>query len=467
MRSLVPAAIFCLLLATSQAQTNFQRILSFGPTTQSSSSPRGQLIEGSDGWVYGTTYSGGTNGSGTVFKISKTGVGFTQMHSFTDRDFPYGGLVEANDGALYGTTSGGGINGSGTVFKLNKDGSGFSLLHVFPSSTGDGEQPQANLTLGNGGVLYGTTVSGGAANRGIIFRLNPDGSGYTNLHSFAGASADGDGSFTFASLCQGFDGALYGTTQYGGSNDLGAVFKLNPDGTDYAILHHFSGGPVDGRFPLGGLAQGSDGLLYGTTYYGGANDLGTLFKLGTNGGAYAVLRAFTDGIQGNQPYTGLVQDADGTLYGTTRYGGSNDGGTVFKLNEDGSGYTVLHSFSGLGGEGSQPLAALLVGTDGALYGSTYSGGDYTANGVGGTLFRLFASNPQVVITSLTPDSGGFILSFAGGAAGRTYQVQATTNHCSGCWQTIGSSTAAIDGTFRFSDATASNVPCRFYRSSGN
>jgi uncharacterized repeat protein (TIGR03803 family) len=454
--------VFGLLLATSQAQTNYQRILSFGPLPQSGSSPRGQLMEGSDGWLYGTTYAGGTNGSGTVFKIGKTGVGFARLHSFADGDFPCGGLVEANDGTLCGTTSSGGAYHSGTLFKLNKDGSEFTLLHVFPSSTDDGAQPVASLTTGKGGVLYGTTFGGGAANSGTVFSLNPDGSSYTNLHNFTGTNG-ADGSFPFASLCQGLDDALYGTTQAGGSNDLGAVFKLNPDGTGYAILHHFSGGTVDGRLPLGGLVQGSDGLLYGTTYYGGTNDLGTVFKLGTNGGVYAVLRNFMGGSQGNQPFAGLVQGVDGVLYGTTRYGGSNDGGMVFKLSTDGSGYTALHNFSGMGGDGSQPLAALLLGTDDALYGSTYWGGDYTTNGVSGTLFRLFSSYPQIVITSITPASGGFLLSFVGGAAGRAYQIQATTNQ-SVAWQTIGSSTAAIDGTFQFLDSTVSNIPSRFYRS---
>ena len=465
-RRLVPGAVFCLLFATSQAQTNYQRILSFGPLLQSGSWPRGQILEASDGWLYGTTYGGGTNGTGTLFKISKTGVGFTRLHSFTDGYFPCGGLVEANDGTLCGTTSSGGVNNSGTVFKLNKDGSGFTLLHVFPSSTGDGAQPAAGLTSGKGGVLYGTTFGGGATNRGTVFSLNPDGSGYTNLHNFTGTNG-ADGSYPFANLCQGLDGAVYGTTQAGGSNDLGTVFKLNPNGTGYAILHHFSGRSVDGRLPLGGLVQGSDGLLYGTTSYGGTNDLGTVFKLGTNGGSYAVLRSFTGYPLEYQPFAGLVQGAGGVLYGTTRFGGSNDGGTVFKLGTDGGGYAVLHSFSGMGGDGSQPLAALSLGTDGALYGSTYWGGDYATNGVGGTLFRLFSSYPQIVITSIIPDSSGFLISFAGGAAGRAYQIQATTNQSGHSWQTIGSSTAAIDGTFRFFDSTGSNIASRFYRSSYN
>ena len=373
--------------------------MSFGPSAGSGGSPRGQLLEASDGWLYGTTSGGGSNGYGTVFTLSKTSNSSTVLHSFNDGYSPCGGVVEAKDGSLCGTTSRG-VSYSGTVFKLNKDGRGYTLLHLFPAFSGDGAQPMASLTAGKGGVLYGTTLGGGATGNGTAFSLTPDGSNYTVLHSFAGATGGFDGSSPGAGLCQGLDGALYGTTQAGGSNDLGTIFKLNADGTGYAVLHHFSGGTVDGRLPYSGLIQGNDGLLYGTTYYGGTNDLGTVFRLGTNGGAYSVLMSFAGGTRGDQPFAGLVQATNGLLYGTTRYGGSNDGGTVFKLSTDGSGFGILHSFTGINGEGSQPLAALLVGSDGALYGSTFWGGAYATNGVTGTLFKMFDSGPPIMITVL-------------------------------------------------------------------
>jgi uncharacterized repeat protein (TIGR03803 family) len=400
--SLVPGAILSLLLTTSQAQTNYQQILSFGLLPQSGSSPRAQLMEGSDGWLYGTTYAGGASNVGTIFKISKNGSGFSRIYTFTNSDLPYGGLVEASDGALCGATSGGGANHSGTVFKCSKDGSGFTLLHVFPSGQKDGTYPVCSLIKGNNGLLYGTTFSGGEANKGTVFGLNPDGSGYTNLHNFTGTTGF-DGSFPWAGLYQGLDGALYGTTQTGGSNDFGIVFRINPNDSAYEILHHFSGGTNDTPRVYGSLVQGSDGLLYGTTYSGGTNNLGTVFKLNTNGGSYAVLLSFTSGSDGNQPFAGLVAGSNSVLYGTTRYGGGTNG-TVFRVNTDGTGYAVLHRFSDNAGDGDgrQPLAPLLMGSDGALYGSTYYGGRYATNGAlgDGTLFRMFASCPQIVITML-------------------------------------------------------------------
>lgn len=464
MLGLLPVGMLSLILETSQAQTNFQQILSLGALPQSGSSPRAQLLEGSDGSLYGTTYGGGTGGSGSLFKIRKDGSGFTTLHSFTGTDFPCSGLVEAGDGSLCGTTPGGGSSLLGTVFKVARDGSGFTVLHAFPSGAGDGEQPVAGLAKGSSGVLYGTTFGGGSSHRGTVYRLNADGSGYSALHSFAGTTNAGDGSFPYAGLCCGPDEVLYGTTRSGGHNDQGTLFKLNPDGSGYAVLHHFSAGPNDGRMPLGGLVRGSDGFLYGTTYYGGAGDLGTIFRLDTNGGNYAVLRSFTSASEGIQPFSGLVAGNDDFLYGTARYGGVNDGGTVFRIHSDGTGYTVLHRFSAIAGDGSEPLAPLLIGSDGALYGSTYWGGAYATNGASGTLFRIFSSPAQVIATSITPGSSGCLITFARGAAAAEYDIQATASPTSLLWETLGSATAAIDGSFQFLDTAGTNLPTRLYRS---
>ena len=457
--SLLASAILSMLLTTSQAQTNYQRILAFGPLPQSGSSPRAQLMEGSDGFLYGTTYTGGASNSGTIFKIKKDGSGLAQIYSFTNSDFPLGGLVEATNGALCGTTSGGGANGAGTVFRCNKDGSGFTLLHVFPTGNGDGTVPVCGLIRGNNGILYGTTAGGGVSNVGTVFRLSSAGVSYTNLHSFTGGT---NGSSPAAAVYQGLDGALYGTTQAGGTSNFGTVFKMNANGSAYSILHRFTGGTNDGRVAYGGLVQASGGVLCGTTYYGGAADSGTIFKVNTNGLNYVVLRSFTSGGE-RQPFSGLVASSN-ILYGTTRYGGTLDGGTVFRVNTDGTGYTVLHRFSSIEGDGSQPQAPVLIGTDGALYGSTWGGG-YAMNGVSGTLFKLFSTQPRVVIKSGTPSSSGFLISVTGGAAAATYKILATTNPSTpASWLTIGSNTAAVDGAFQFLDRSATNMPRRFYRS---
>ena len=129
-------------------------------------------MEGSDGWLYGTTFSGGISNAGTIFRVGKDGAGFSQIYAFTNSDRPQGGLVEANDGTLCGTTSYGGSHHYGTVFKCNKDGSDFSILHVFPGGAGDGTVPNCTLIKGHDGILYGTTYSGGVSNLGTVFALN-------------------------------------------------------------------------------------------------------------------------------------------------------------------------------------------------------------------------------------------------------------------------------------------------------
>ncbi|MGH7972207.1 MAG: choice-of-anchor tandem repeat GloVer-containing protein, partial [Limisphaerales bacterium] len=342
-------------------------------------------------------------------------------------------------------------------------GTGFTVLVNFGVTNGDALAPAAGVTKGADGAIYGTTSNGGTNNMGAIFKINQDGGDYTLLYHFGASSTDG--TVPFGALAQGRDGALYGTTQTGGTSNLGTVFKLNPDGTGYLILHNFTGPAADGRLPLGTLVQGDDDFLYGTTYYGGTNDLGAIFKVDTNGNNYAVLRSFAAGQDGSQPVAGLARGTDGALYGTTRYGGSADSWFVFKLNGDGSGFTVLHVFSQLTADGAQSFAPLLLGSDGALYGTTFYGGSYTTNGANGTVFRLFPYPPLITITCLTLSPTVTSLTFVGGAAGQSYSIQAAPDPVLGPWQTIGSSMAAIDGTFGFIDPAAPIQHTRFYRTS--
>ncbi len=449
------------LPTTARAQTNYQRIKSFGPQS-AGANPYSRLIEGSDGLLYGTTHSGGTAFQGTVFSLAKDGSGYFVLHNFTNGLFPVGGLVEGSGGALYGTASAGGSYNDGLVFKINKDGSGISTLHDFAGGTGDGAVPSGDLVAGPGGTLYGTTSQGGISNVGTVFRMNAGGTGYTNLHHFSGVGT-GDGGNPYAGLVLATDGFLYGTTQNGGSNNFGTVFKIGTNGTGYVVLHHFAGvSAQDGRLPIGQLIQVSDGLLYGTTYYGGTNDVGSIFSLNTNGSSFSVMLNFATGAGGCQPWGGLAEGTNGILYGTTRLGGSNDVGTVFRINKDGSGYTVLHRFQSTGGDGTLPQAALLLpASDGALYGVTPIGGDLTY----GTIFRLLSISPRVTITRIFKNDPAVGLTMAGGAAGLTYNIQATTNLAkTNAWQVIGSAVAAIDGSFQFIDSNATNFPARFYRS---
>jgi uncharacterized repeat protein (TIGR03803 family) len=269
---------------------------------------------------------------------------------------PQSRLIQAPDGTLYGTTDSGGLCGNcGTIFRLPLDGSGRAVLHFFSGGT-DGAGPHGGLIQASDGTLYGTTANGGGpSDGGTIFQMAPDGSGYTILHSFT------DGVFPFAGLIQAPDGTLYGTTFGGLPGDRGTVFQMAPDGSGFTVLHRFGAG-TDGALPRAGLIQAPDGTLYGTTANGGPSDGGTIFQMAPDGSGYAVLHSFTAGTDGAGPFADLIQAPDGTLYGTTLFGG--DGclglgcGTVFGMAPDGSGFAVLHRFTA-GTDGAAPFAGLI------------------------------------------------------------------------------------------------------------
>jgi uncharacterized repeat protein (TIGR03803 family) len=401
---------------------------------------------------------------GTVFKMNHQGGNFSVLHSFSDGEFPYAGLVQVSNGTLYGTTTGGGENAGGTLFKLQPDGSGFAAVIDFGATNGDVVGPLGGLILGADQWLYGTSSSGGIYGQGTVFKVMPPDTNYTILYHFEGLPGANDGSQPVAALFQGAGGVLYGTTQGGGSNNMGTVFRLNTDGTGYQVIHHFMGTPGDGKMPLGSLVQGTDGFLYGTTYYGGAGDIGTIFKVGTNGDNFVVLRSFSGETDGGQPVNGLTLGSNNTLYGATRFGGALDSGIAFSLTNNGTGFSILHVFGVLSDDGAQPFAPLMFGADGSLYGSTFYGGAYYTNGANGTVFRLFAYPPLVRIDKMTLSATNVTLAFSGAAAGQVYQIQAAADPSPGAWTVLGSSTAALDGTFSFIDTSPPTNSARLYRS---
>jgi uncharacterized repeat protein (TIGR03803 family) len=374
------------------------------------------LVQGPDGAFYGTTYRGGTNGSGTVFKLNGDGSSYRIVQSFDGGQgaSPYGGLLVGSDGILYGTASGGGPEGGGTVFKLSTDGTGYSLLHGFSYVGGEGNFPVTALIEGSDGALYGTTLGGGTNNAGTVFKLGKDGGSYGVLYSFLGTNGDGQGPNCV--LLEATNGALYGTTWLGGSNNAGTVFRLERDGTGYAVLHRFRITPGDGLNPFAGLVQGSDGALYGTTESGGTNGgAGTVFKLNPDGSGYRVIHSF-NGRNGRSPEASLTEGWDGALYGTTSGGGSNNLGTVFRLNKDGTAYTVLYDFPNNGADGQSPFSNLVLGTDGAFYGTTDAGGEFGW----GTVFKVWPPETPDLI-SATNGPAGIYVSLAG-VSGSLYQV---------------------------------------------
>jgi uncharacterized repeat protein (TIGR03803 family) len=377
------SALVLVAPASAHAQT-FTVLYTFTNTTHGEQSDA-SLIQDAAGDLYGTTqYGGAKGGYGTVFKLDSAGKE-TVLHSFAgtpDAEDPYAGLTRDKAGNFYGTTLYGGAQGGfGTVFKLGPKGKE-TILHSF-AGTPDGEDPRSVLVRDAAGNLYGTTQYGGSGGGyGTVFKLDAKGE-LTVLHSFAGTP---DGEDPYAGLLRDKAGNLYGTTQYGGTGGgYGTVFKLSFKGK-LTLLHSFSGTP-DGVNPLAGLLRDGAGNLYGTTHYGGtAGGYGTVFKL-TAKGKLTLLHSFAGMPDGQNPYSRLIRDPAGNLYGTTFYGGSSGYGTVFKLDTAGT-LTVLHSFN-YSPDGAHPIAGLILDKAGNLYGTTSDGGDLSCGFSGcGTVFKL-------------------------------------------------------------------------------
>jgi len=299
--------------------------------------PHGLLAQGSDGNFYGTAYTGGTSNYGTVFQITPAGT-LTNLHSFTgpDGSTPQGALVEGSDGNFYGTAAYGGAYSKGTVFRISPSGD-FTNLYFFKGSS-DGARPFAGLVQGSDGNFYGTTAQDGNTNLngglgyGTVFRMSSSGV-LTSLYSFTGAP---DGGGPVAGLVQGRDGNFYGTATEGGittNGELGGygtVFRISPSGS-YTILYAFVGPPNDGSTPTARLVLGSDGSFYGTTQLGGINGSGTVFRISCSGN-YTNLYPFGNYVgDGASPVDGLVQGGNGNFYGTAIFGGIDNKGTVYRL----------------------------------------------------------------------------------------------------------------------------------------
>jgi uncharacterized repeat protein (TIGR03803 family) len=323
---------------------------------------------------------------------------FTVLYTFRSTakgEQPDASLTMDSAGNLYGTTQYGGTKGGfGTVFKLDMSGKE-TVLRSF-AGTPDAEDPYAGLTRDKAGDLYGTTLYGGTQGGfGTVFKLHAGKE--TILRSFAGTP---DGEDPRSVLVRDAAGNLYGTTQYGGTNGgFGTVFKLDASGK-LTLLHSFAGTP-DGEDPYSGVLRDKAGNLYGTTQYGGAKGgFGTVYKL-TAKGKLTLLHSFAGTPDGVNPFAGLLMDATGNLYGTTYYGGTNGGfGTVFKLSAKGK-LTLLHSFAGMP-DGQNPYARLIRDSAGNLYGTTFYGG---TSGYG-SVFKLDAAGKLTILHSFTGSADG-------------------------------------------------------------
>lgn len=371
-------------------------------------SPYAGLAMDAAGNLYGTTCgsacSGTGNNPGSVFKLSNNGFGwvFSPLYTFrggNDGANPEARVILGPDGSLYGTTINGGSAGYGTVFNLKptvavppstSGGWAETVLYNFQGGS-DGANPESEVVFDSAGNLYGTTYAGGQYGAGTVFQLTPAGSGWTEnvLYAFTNGS---DGALPLGNLILDRAGNLYGTAVTGGvwggyygcgpGWACGTVFELTPSASGWTlqILYSFQAGS-DGGNPIGGVVFGADGYLYGTTSWGGTQGGGTIFVLNHPWLGPYPLSGNTNEYYFPGPWDTLALDSAGSLYATTYLDGPQGQGTVFKISVScgcggcGWNYTLLHNFSGAA-DGGSPLGSVIVDANGTVYGTTMGGGTH-------------------------------------------------------------------------------------------
>ncbi len=342
--------------------------------------------------------AGQVDGAGSIFKIAAAGTGFQIIHRFapvtasnqdgnpinTDGAYPESELVEGADGYLYGTTRAGGPNGTGTIFKIARDGTDFQSLHRFAAVTStvvsgltvtvDGAAPLGPLVAGNDNAFYGTTSQGGTSGRGAVFRIASDGTAFQVLHHFSATTADtttglfenADGATPLGGLLDGGDSFFYGMTAQGGTDGNGVIFAIPADGSTFTVLHTFTG--ANGARPVAELMVAGSGKLYGVTSTGGVNSsgtttsLGTIFSIDRAGTNFSRLYSF-DGEHGSLPSSRLLETASGVFVGIATGTGNCSYGTVFRFSLAGdtvTGNTQCGRRKNNSGGGSAGLVVVLL-----------------------------------------------------------------------------------------------------------
>jgi uncharacterized repeat protein (TIGR03803 family) len=357
-------------------------------TEDNGANPAGGL-SAFNGAVYGTTQQGGV-GFGTVFRLALADDSLETLWSFglSDGAFPRGELIQTTDGSLFGTTSTGGSGGLGTVFQLTPDN---ALTTTLSFAGSGGSLPSGRLLQATDGNVYGMTIGGGSSGLGSIFRLTPDGF-MTTLVSFDG----GNGDTPSGGLVQASDGHLYGTTEVGGFGD-GTVFRFDLVTGELTTLAEFDSFGATGAVPRGGLIE-ANGSLWGTTEFGPDFTSGSVFGMTLDGTLTTV--AVFDGDDGGFPTSGVVQGLDGHLYGVTEEGGEFFGGTLFRISMPDNSFTTIKAFDGFA-EGFLPTARPLVASDGSLYGTTTFGGDADQ----GVVYRVASDGSFSVVASFDGVNG--------------------------------------------------------------
>ncbi len=380
----------------------FQSVLNFVKTqgATAASNPGTGLIAGPDGLLWGTSENGGEANAGTLFTVnSVTGATsnvliFTGIAGAVPGANPAAELLSDKLGNMWGTTAAGGVSNFGIVFKINAETKVFTLIFEFTGP--NGRNPSGRLVLDESGVLWGTTSEGGSEQGGTIFKINPVTGVLTTMVNFTGTSGAflGDGPST--GLTADGTGFFWGTTYEGGDSNLGTIFKIKPADGSFVHVASFSGteGDFKGDGPAHALVVDAAGFLWGTTEFGGSEGLGTVFKINRGDGVLTTIAEFSGpsgDLVGANPQSSLIQDPVGAWYGTTESGGVGNQGTIFKISADGTFRTVYLFTGSLGAvPGAKPRGGLHRHTDGHFYGTTSAGGALSSlvPAGNGQIFRL-------------------------------------------------------------------------------
>lgn len=436
MKALIAATLFAVQVGLCAPVYQVEEIHSFPPGSNSSSGPWAGLTRGGDGAFYGTTRSGGDNGYGSVFRLTADGQ-FTTLVSFaiTNGVEPQAPLIAVGNGVLLGSTSSVANNNFGLVFSMTTNGA-LTILANFTNYL-TGAVPTYELVRGLDGSFYGTTATGGHSyyGYGTVFRLTTNWV-LTTLAHFEGTN----GYLPDSNLLVGEDGALYGTTLYGGTGATGGgfgpgnLYRVTMDGA-LTNVFEFSRTGTNGNYPRGRIAWGRGGSIYGTTTQGGSGDFGTVFRVSTNG----VIKILADLSFGTLSY-GLTESIDGAFYATYGSGGGVLGVRgLFRVTTNGL-LTTIVSFANTNYTG--PRGAVVLGSDGAFYGTTYAGGSLG----GGAVFRVVVFSH---IESVVRQGSAWNVKFTG-VSGETYRLERSTN-ISGSWVTLTNITLGTNQSAQFLD----------------
>lgn len=342
--------------------------------TGNGSNPRGSLITASNGKMYGMTNQGGANNFGVIFEYTPGSDSVVVKWHFDGANGrnPFGNLLQASNGKMYGMTYQGGNSNDGVLFEYNPSNDSFYKRLDF-DGTNYGRNPFGSLMQASDGLLYALTYQGGSNNLGILFSYDISSQTFTNLHDFTGTNT---GSNPYSTLIQANDGHLYAMTYLGGSNNLGTLFQYNISGNVLTKQLDFNGSS-NGRNPFGNLILGTNGNLYGEVPYGGNANAGFIFEYQTGSNVFTKLLDLPGGTKGRQPFGSLFQASNQLLYGMTYQGGINNSGVLFEFDIATSFYAKKVDF-GSAINGSNPYGNLILANNLKMYGMTYQGGTNNA-----------------------------------------------------------------------------------------